>query len=276
MGLKDRYVDPEVQGGKIALLADKQNGAQKPPNYLDRMQSTYLKKVAYNERIMKAEEEISGINCDIADFVSQMSLDPAEEVIICVNGSQEMNKGERAMAGQLWIQGDRMMTAANPVFPGMSNSKESAILAATAEALEWRNDALESPDPPRKGQRVIIYPKDLLGLEEVLAIGEPNVDSEDGHEIAYQRVFAAAAQFELTPTFLKEDCESILTDPKKAELVPQWMCLAERVATGSRPASSKTAQTLSILMKKPKKMSKLTKKRACILRKWIKNSDRKG
>jgi hypothetical protein len=199
------------------------------------MQSTYSKQVAYNQRIMKAEEEISGINCDIADFVSQMTLDPAEEVIICVNGSQEMKKGETAMAGQLWIQGDRMMTAANPAFPGMANSKESAILSATAEALEWRNDALEQPDPPRKGQRVIISPKDLWGREEVLATGEPNVDSEDGYEIAYQRVFAAAAQFELTPTFLKEDCESILSDPKKAELVPQWMCLAERVATGSRP-----------------------------------------
>jgi hypothetical protein len=27
-----------------------------------------------------------------------------------------------------------MMTAANPAFPGMANSKESAILSATAEA----------------------------------------------------------------------------------------------------------------------------------------------
>jgi hypothetical protein len=128
-----------------------------------------------------------------------------------------------------------MMTAANPVFPGMANTAESAILSATAEALERRNDALEQPDPPRKGQRVIIYPKDMWGLEEVLATGDPNADTEDGHEIAYQRVFAAAAQFEVTPTFLKEDSESILSDPKKAELVPQWMCLAERVATGSRP-----------------------------------------
>jgi hypothetical protein len=192
-----------------------------------------LKQVAYNQRIMKPEEDISGINCDIAEFVSQMSS--TEEVIICVNGSQEMNTGETAMAGQLWIQGDRMMTAANPAFPGMSNSKESAILSATAEAFEWRNDALEQPDPPRKGQRVIIYPKDLWGLEEVLAMGDPNVEAEDGHEIAYRRIFAAAAQFESTPTFLKEDCESILSDPKKAELVPQWMCLAERAAIRSRP-----------------------------------------
>jgi hypothetical protein len=137
------------------------------------------------------------------------------------------------MAGQLWIQGDKMMTAANPVFPGMANTAESAILSATAEALEWRNDALESPDPPRKGQRVIIYPKDLWSLEEVLATGEI-ADMEDGHEIACQRILAAANQFELTPTFLKEDSEVILSDPKKAELVPQWMCMAEQVAIGGR------------------------------------------
>jgi hypothetical protein len=191
MGLKDRYVDPEVQGGKIALIAVKQARVQKPPNFLDRMRSTFSTQVAYNERIMKAEEDISGVNCDVADFVSQMSLDPAEEVIICVNGPQEMKKGETAMAGQLWIQGDRMMTAANPAFPGMPNSKEAAILSATAEALEWRNDALEQSNPPRKGQRVIIYPKDLWGLEEVLATGDPNADAEDGHEIAYQQVFAS-------------------------------------------------------------------------------------
>jgi hypothetical protein len=106
-------------------------------------------------------------------------------------------------------------------------------LSATAEALEWRNDALESPDPPRKGQRVIIYPKDLWSLEEVLATGQ-TADMEDGHEIACQRILAAANQFELTPTFLKEDSEAILSDPKKAQLVPQWMCMAEQVAIGGR------------------------------------------
>jgi hypothetical protein len=137
------------------------------------MQSTLLKQVAYNQRIMKAEEEISGINCDIADFVSKMTLDPAEEVVICVNGSQEMKRGETAMAGQLWIQGDRMMTASNPAFDGMSNTKESAVLAATAEAIAWKNDALGVPGP-RKGQRVVIYPKEFTQLETVLSSGDPN------------------------------------------------------------------------------------------------------
>jgi hypothetical protein len=51
-----------------------------------------LKQVAYNQRIIAAENEISGINCDVADFVSGMTLDPAEEMIICVNASEEMKR----------------------------------------------------------------------------------------------------------------------------------------------------------------------------------------
>jgi hypothetical protein len=35
--LQERYPDPEVQGGKIALIAVKQMRAQKTPNDLDRM-----------------------------------------------------------------------------------------------------------------------------------------------------------------------------------------------------------------------------------------------
>jgi hypothetical protein len=49
--LQERYVDPEVQGGKIALIAVKQNRVQKPPNFLDRIRTTFLKEVAYNQRI---------------------------------------------------------------------------------------------------------------------------------------------------------------------------------------------------------------------------------
>jgi type II secretory pathway pseudopilin PulG len=144
-----------------------------------------------------------------------------------------MQKGETVMAGQLWIQGDRMMSAANPAFPGMPNTSEAALLSAVAEAVEWRTDALEPSDPPRKGQRVVIYPKDLWSLEEALVNESP--DFEDHQEIACQRIAAAANQFESTPQFLKEDCEPILSDPRKAELVPQWMNLAEQVALGCRP-----------------------------------------
>jgi hypothetical protein len=46
------------------------------------------------------------------------------------------------MAGQLWMQSDRKMTAANPAFDGMENTREAAILSAVAEAVVWRTEAM--------------------------------------------------------------------------------------------------------------------------------------
>jgi hypothetical protein len=126
------------------------------------------------------------------------------------------------------------MTAANPPFEGMANTKEAAILSAVAEAVAWKNEALEPEDPPRKGQRIVIYPKDLAQLDAVLSTGDPNVDSEGGHPIAYQRILAHSQTFENPPIFIKADSDRVTTDPKLAESVPSWMCTAERIATGSR------------------------------------------
>jgi hypothetical protein len=231
--IQDRYDDPEVQGGKIALIAFKQKRVQKPPSFLDRMQSTFMKQVAYNQRILEAENEISGIDCDVSDFLSGMTLDPNEQAVICVNGSQGMKRNEQAMAGQLWMQSDRKMTAANPAFDGMENTREAAILSAVAEAVVWRNEALEI-DGPRKGQRVVIYPKELTQLGEVLTTGNPNIEEEKRHHIAYQKVLAAAQAYECPPLFLSEDCDQITSEPGKAVEVANWMCIAERVATGNR------------------------------------------
>jgi hypothetical protein len=41
--LQERYDDPEVQGGKIALIAVNSITVQKPPNGLDRMSARKLK-----------------------------------------------------------------------------------------------------------------------------------------------------------------------------------------------------------------------------------------
>jgi hypothetical protein len=87
--LQERYDDPEVHGGKIALIASNNNKVQKPPNFLDRMQSTFLKQSAYRQRVLEAEKEIAGINYDVADFLSGMSVDPNEQLVICVNGSED-------------------------------------------------------------------------------------------------------------------------------------------------------------------------------------------
>jgi hypothetical protein len=64
--------------------------AQKPPNDLDRMQSTLQKQIAYNQRIREAEDGIAGINCDVPRFLWEMKFTDEEQVIICGNGSESM------------------------------------------------------------------------------------------------------------------------------------------------------------------------------------------
>jgi hypothetical protein len=157
--LQERYDDPEVEEGKIALIAFKQNRVQKPLNFLDRMQSRCLKQVAYNDRVSEAEKEVAAVNCDVPEFLSNMTLDPNDQVVICVNGSEEMKRGEEAVGGQFWMQGERQMPASNRAIEGMAETRESATLSAAAEAVAWRH-ASES-DGPRKRQRVIIYPKEM-------------------------------------------------------------------------------------------------------------------
>jgi hypothetical protein len=89
-----------------------------------------------------------------------MSHDPSDQLVICVNGSEDMKRNESAIGGQLWIQGDRQMTASNQVLEGLANNKEGAVLSATVEAVTWKS-ALDLDEGPRKGQRVVIYPKEM-------------------------------------------------------------------------------------------------------------------
>jgi hypothetical protein len=228
--LQERYVDEEVQGGRIALIALKQMRAQKPPNCLDRMQSTFSKQVAYNQRVLEAESQIAGINCDVPHFLEDMSVD--EPVFVCINSSEEMKREEQAIAGQLWVQGDRQMTASNIAPEGMANTRDSALLYAAAEAVIWNHAS--QPDSPRKGQRVIIFPKDLPQLEEFLATSDANVDPEDGHPIAYEAILRESQKFETTPLFLREDCAVVTNDAMLAANVPEWFAKSRQVATGNR------------------------------------------
>jgi hypothetical protein len=229
--LQERYADEEVQGGKIALIAVKQNRAQKPPNGLDRTQSTFLKQIAYNQRVLEAEGEIAGINSDASHFLSEMITE--EPVFVCINCCEEMKRNEEAIAGQLWIQGDRQMTASNRVFEGMVSSRDSALLSAPAEAVQWRHP-LELPGS-RKVQRFIIYPKDLPQLDAFLSSGgDQNVSSEDGHPIALDVILQESQKFEVPPTFLREDSEVAATDPRIAGRTSTWMALSRQVAVGNR------------------------------------------
>jgi hypothetical protein len=117
-----------------------------------------------------------------------------EPVFVYINSSEEMKREEQALAGQLWVQGDRQMTATNLTPPGMAKTRDSALLYAAAEAVTWNHAS--QPDDHRKGQRVIIFPKDLPQLEEFLATADPNVHQEDGHPIAYEAILRESQKYE--------------------------------------------------------------------------------
>jgi hypothetical protein len=116
---------------------------------------------------------------------------------------------------------------------GMVNSRESAILSEAAEAVTWRH-ALELEDETRKGQRVIIYPKEMTKLTEVLATKNPNVDTENGHQLAYSLILQTAQAYEHPPLFMSEDNEQITSNDVMKESVAEWMNTAAKVETGNR------------------------------------------
>jgi hypothetical protein len=226
---QERYPDPEVQGGHIALIAPNNNKVHRTPNSLDRIHASLPKQVAYNQRVLSAEEEVAGINCDIADFLSNLSANPSEPVIVCVNAESGLKRREQHLAGQLLIQGDRKMTATNKVPEGITNDADSATLAGVAEAVEWTH-ALEEDMEKRVTRRIVIYPTTLTEFTRVLSGEQSNI--VDGHEIAYNRISAAYTKYQVAPVFSSADsvpAEEV--DPAKVSL---WMHTAAQVSVGGR------------------------------------------
>jgi hypothetical protein len=105
-------------------------------------------------------------------------------------------------------------------------------LLGLAKAIAWRHAG--EPVGPRKGQRVIVYPKDLPQLDAVLSTRNPDFDSVDGHPSAYHAILQLSDDFENRPVFLREDSEPVVSDPTMSEKVPEWMAITKQVATGNR------------------------------------------
>jgi hypothetical protein len=124
------------------------------------------------------------------------------------------------------------MTATNLPFEGMSNDAESATLAGVALAVEWA-DVLKDGLPKRTTQRVVIYQPSLTKLETVLVTGNVGLNMEDGHDIAYERIFAAAQKFERLPVFFSSDSEDF-GGLEIRDKVPLWMHTAAQISTGGR------------------------------------------
>jgi hypothetical protein len=194
------------------------------------MHASYQKQVAYNQRVLSAEDEMAGINSEAADFLSQMSVDPSEPIIICVNAGESFKRHEQHTGGQLWMQSDRKMTATNIPFPGMTNDSNSACLAGVAEAVEWAH-AMEKCLPKRTTQRIVLYPPTLPDFSRVLSGDTSNLS--EGHEIAYQRISDVFSLYEVPPAFYPADSQSF-GDLPIADRVPSWMNIAAQVSVGGR------------------------------------------
>jgi hypothetical protein len=181
---------------------------------------------------LRTGQEIDGINCDLADFLSQMDVNPEAPAIVCVNAGESMKKHEHHIGGKLWLQGDRQMTATNVILPGMANEEKSATIVAVAEAIEWKH-AFEPAGLKRQGQRVVIYPPFLDKLDQALATGDSSCDPKPSHGIAYQRIFAACQSFE-SPLRLYSSDSPDLVASDVVDKVPLWMNTAKEISIGGR------------------------------------------
>jgi hypothetical protein len=192
------------------------------------------KQVAYNERVLKAEDEIAGINRDIADFLSGMNA--VEVITVCVNAGASMKRNETVLGGQLWQQQGRSMTAVNGTIDRMPNTREPAILATSVEAIEWKHPIEPvSDDGKRLGSRVVIYPAEMPQLEEAMNEFSQNpTELEDGSHIAYSKILEKWAEYETSPRFSREDSDEIRSNPELAAAVSLSMNIAAQVSVGSR------------------------------------------
>jgi hypothetical protein len=99
--LQERCPDPEVAGGHIALVVAKDNNpVQVPPFHLDRMHASPPKQIAFNRRVLRADEQTAGINSGIGDFLQEMSFVESNPVFLCA-GARHTMRGTQPIGGQL-------------------------------------------------------------------------------------------------------------------------------------------------------------------------------
>jgi hypothetical protein len=72
----------------------------------------------------------------------------------------------------------------------------------------------------------------LVHLQSVLTSGDPHLDTENGHELAYQKILLACGKYAECPRFFRSD--SLDFGDIDAANVPKWMNMAEQVSVGGR------------------------------------------
>jgi hypothetical protein len=92
---------------------------------------------------------------------------------------------------------------------------------------------LETGLPKRTTQRVVIHQPSLTELGTFFATGNPDLDTEDGHDIAYRRILSACSLYENPPVFFPADSKDF-GGLDISEKVSLWMHTAAQVSTGGR------------------------------------------
>jgi hypothetical protein len=108
------------------------------------MHSCLQKHVAFNQRILKNEEEISGINSGLANFLQDMQIDIP--LFAWINVGERM-RGTQPVWGQLWSQEHRQMSATGLPMEGLGKSREEVALSGIVDVLSWRHAFETSQDP---------------------------------------------------------------------------------------------------------------------------------
>jgi hypothetical protein len=73
----------------------------------------------------------------------------------------------------------------------------------------------------------------LTHLQSVLASGDPGLDTENGHDLAYQRILSACTKYADPPRFFPSDSQEF-GGLDIAVSVPLWMHMAAQVSVGGR------------------------------------------
>jgi hypothetical protein len=197
------------------------------------MHACLQKKIAFNPRVLKNEEEVSGINSSLAEFLQDMNFDLENPVFVSANVGERM-RGTQPMCGQLWTQKSRQMTASSSAVQKLDGSRESIALSGVVDVLIWRHAVETSIDPDfkRLGRRVIVYPKFLNKLGLVLATANIGLDTEGRRDLGYEKVLEQSMTWpeSLPPVMLQEDSPERSRWPALAQHAQKWMEDAKRIA----------------------------------------------
>jgi hypothetical protein len=79
----------------------------------------------------------------------------------------------------------------------------------------------------------VIYPPSLTKLETVLVTGNIGLDTENGRDIAYERILSACSLYENPPAFFPADSQDF-GGLDIADKVPLWMRTAAQVSPDGR------------------------------------------